>query len=210
MAYDLEEQEQLANLKAFWAKYGNAITAVITILALVFAGYRAWDYYQQRQAAQASVVYDALLDGVKKQDMAKVKEATSELLDKYKRTTYAQMAALVAAKAYVTVADTRAAKAQLEWLIGHAQDESFTHIARIRLAGLLLDEKAFEDALKLLQKDPPAAFMAQYADRRGDIYLAQNKLAEAKAEFNKAYEALDAESPLRNVIELKRDAIHAS
>ena len=210
MAYDLEEQEQLANLKAFWAKYGNALSAVILLAACALAGYLGWQYYQQRQAAQAAIVYQALVDASKKPEMAKVQEATGILLEKYPRTAYAQMAALLAAKASVTAHDVRTAKAQLEWVIQHGRDAEFAHLARVRLAGLLLDEQAYAQALTLLAKEPPAAFIAAYADRRGDIYLAQKKLKEAKAEFSKAYDALAAEDPLRGVVELKRDALSAS
>lgn len=210
MAYDHEEQEQLAQLKAFWAKYGTVITALFTLIALTFAGYRGWQYFQQKQAMQAAVVYEALAEGAKAKDMAQVKEASGVLLDKYKRTAYAQMGALIAASSYVEAKDVRAAKAQLEWVIEHARDDMFEHLARVRLAGILLDEKAYDAGLKLLAAEPPKSFAGQYADRRGDLFAAQNKAKEAQAEYAKALDLLDKNDPLRQLVELKRDALGVS
>ena len=209
MAYDLEEQEQLENIKAFWKKYGNFILTVVTVVLLAIAGWRGWGWYQQSQAAQAAVVYGELRAAANANDVAKVREAAGTIFDRYGGTAYAEMAAMVAAKAYFEAGDAKAAKVPLQWAVDKAADQEFRHVARVRLAGILLDEKAYDEALKLLAGDPPAQFAAAYADRRGDVLAAQDKTAEARAAYKLALDKLDPASPLRRVVQLKLDALGA-
>jgi len=117
---------------------------------------------------------------------------------------------LLAAKAYFEAGDMRAAKAQLQWVIDHGRDEEYQAIARLRLAGILLDEKAYDEGLKALAVEPPAAFAALFADRRGDLLTAQNKIDEARKAYEQALAATDAGSNLRVMTELKRDALGVS
>ena len=209
MAYDLEEQEQLENIKAFWKKYGNFILTVVTVVLLAIAGWRAWGWYQQNQSAQAAAVYGELRAAANAKDVAKVREAAGTIFDRYGGTAYAEMAAMVAAKAYFEAGDAKAAKVPLQWAVDKAADQEFRHLARVRLAGILLDEKAYDEALKLLAGDPPAQFAAAYADRRGDVLAAQDKAAEARAAYKLALDKLDPASPLRRVVQLKLDALGA-
>ncbi len=207
MAYDLEEQEQIEGLKAFWNRYGNFILTVITVVLLAIAAWRGWAVWQGMRASQAAVVYDALRDAVAKRAVAKVKETAGELADRYGGTPYAQMGALVAAKAYADAGDAQGAKGALRWTVEHAADEEFRHVARVRLAGLLLEDKAYDEALKLLSGDVPPRFAALYEDRRGDVLLAQDKRDEARAAWKKALDALDANSPLRRLVQVKLDGL---
>ena len=64
MAYNLQEQEQIDELKSFWASYGNAIMAAITVVLFAFAGVRGWNWYEARQAAAAAGVYSQLTQAV--------------------------------------------------------------------------------------------------------------------------------------------------
>jgi len=207
MAYDLEEQEQIESLKAFWKKYGNAITTTITVVLLAFAGWRGWGWYQQKQAAEASLAWDALRKAVATKDVAKVRESAGGIFERYSSTTYAQMAALLAARAYVDAGDVKAAKVPLQWAIEHAQDEEFRHVARARLAGLLIDENAFEQAGQLLAAKVPERYQALYDDRRGDLLVAQDKPAEARVAYKQALDKLGPSSPLRGLVQLKLDAL---
>jgi predicted negative regulator of RcsB-dependent stress response len=206
MAYDLEEQEQLATLKAWWEKYGNLTTWVIIIALLAYCGWAGWNYYQRNQTTQASALYEELQKAVEAKDNAKVLRAAGDMESKFSSTAYAPMAALVAAKSAFEANDVKSAKAQLQWAVDHGGEE-FKAIAKIRLAGVLLDEKAYDQALKTLDGSVPAAFNGAVADRKGDILVAQNKLAEARTAYQAALAATDKKNPGRQLIQLKLEAI---
>jgi predicted negative regulator of RcsB-dependent stress response len=209
MAYDLEEQEQIASLKAWWDKYGNATTWVLIAALAAYSGWTGWKYYERNQAGQASALYDELQSAVEAKDNAKVQRAAGDMESKFGSTAYAPMAALVAAKSAFDANDLNAAKLQLKWASDHGGDE-FRAVAKIRLAGVLLDEKAYDDALRVLTGDVPAQFAGAVADRKGDILAAQNKLAEARAAYQAALDATDKKNPGRQLIQLKLEAIGGS
>jgi predicted negative regulator of RcsB-dependent stress response len=127
--------------------------------------------------------------------------------DRFGRTAYAQMAGLMAAKSLFDANDLKSAKAQLEWVANNGSNDQYKALAKIRLAGILLDEKAYEDGLKLLSGDFPESFAASVADRKGDILVAQNKLSEAKAAFQLALDKMDQKNPGRQLVQLKLDAL---
>ena len=207
MAYDLEEQEQLESLKAFWKKYGNALMTALTVVLLAVAGWRGWGWYQQQQAAEASLAWDGLRKAVAAKDVAKVRETAGTLFERYSSTAYGQMAALLAARAYVEAGDTKSARVPLQWAIDHAKDEEFRHVARVRLAGLMIDDKAYDQALSLLSAKAPDRYQALYDDRRGDLLVAQDKPAEARAAYRQALDRLGPSSPMRGLVQLKLDAL---
>lgn len=207
MAYNLEEQEQIDELKAFWKRYGNLLTTLAMLVALAMAGWMGWQRWQDYQASKAAAVYGQLQQAVALRDSAKVKAAAQQMFDGYPRTTYAQMTALVAARAQADLGDAASAKAMLQWAVEHAKDDEFRHVARVRLAGMLLDEKAYDAGLALLAVNPPERFAAQYADRRGDLLLAQDKRDEARAAYKQALDKLGERSPLKEVVRLKLDAL---
>ncbi|MCZ7558885.1 MAG: tetratricopeptide repeat protein [Burkholderiaceae bacterium] len=207
MAYNLEEQEQLENLKAFWKQYGNFILTVITVAALAVAGWRGWGWYQAREAAQASAVYEQLREAAAARDIGKLRATAGTLFEQYGGTAYGEMAALVAARAYVDAGDPKAARLTLEWAVSNAKDDEFRHAARLRLAALLIDEKAYDEAGKLLAVDAPGKFAGEYADRRGDLLVTQGRPDEARAAYRKALEALGPDSPMRRPVQLKLDAL---
>ncbi len=209
MAYDLEEQEQIASLKAWWDKYGNATTWVLIAALAAYSGWTGWKYYERNQAGQASALYDELQSAVEAKDNAKVQRAAGDMETKFGSTAYAPMSALVAAKSAFDANDLNAAKLQLKWASDHGGDE-FRAVAKIRLAGVLLDEKAYDDALRVLTGDVPAQFAGAVADRKGDILAAQNKLAEARAAYQAALDATDKKNPGRQLIQLKLEAIGGS
>jgi predicted negative regulator of RcsB-dependent stress response len=209
MAYDLEEQEQIASLKAWWEKYGNLTSWVVIAGLAAYSGFNGWNYYQRNQATQAAALYDELTSAVDAKDNAKVLRAAGDMESKFGSTTYAPMSALVAAKSSFDASDVKSAKAQLQWAIDHG-GEDFKAVAKVRLAGLLLDEKAYDEALKVLAGDVPAQFAGSVADRKGDILVAQNKLAEARTAYQAALDATDKKSPGRQLIQLKFEAIGGS
>lgn len=207
MAYNLEEQEQLDALKDLWKQYGNLVLTALTIFLFAFSAYMGWKWYQRTQAAQATLVYEALEKAVQEKEISKVKAAGGTLLEKYPGTAYAELGALLMARAYFEANDLAAAKAQLQWVLEHAKYEEYAAVARVRLAGILLDEKAYEAGLKMLAVEAPPAFEALFADRRGDLLVAQNKIDEARKAYDQALAAAGEKNNMRMVIELKRDAL---
>jgi predicted negative regulator of RcsB-dependent stress response len=207
MAYDLEEQEQLATLKEWWGKYGNPLTWLLILALAGYAAWNGWNYYQRNQAIQASQLYDELQKGVSAKDSAKVQRATADMKEKFGGTAYAEMSALTAAKYAFDAGDLPAAKTHLEWLVEHGSHESYKAVAKIRLAGILLDEKSYDEALKLLAGEFPVAFAAAVADRKGDILRAQDKTADARTAYETALRNMADDNPGRHLIQLKLDAI---
>lgn len=210
MAYDHEEQEQIASLKAWWDKYGNMVTLLVTAFLLAYAAWTGWNYWQRSQAAKAAVLYEELVRAVESNDAAKRTRASADLKDKFNGTAYAQMGALVAARAAFDAADLKAAKGELLWVSEHGKNEEFKAIARIRLAGVLLDEKAYDEGLKVLSGDFPDQFAALVADRKGDLYFGLNKLEDARAAYQSALEKTEVKNPARQLIQLKLDAVGGS
>ncbi|HNL98635.1 MAG TPA: tetratricopeptide repeat protein, partial [Accumulibacter sp.] len=143
--YDLEEQEQIAELKAWWKQYGNLVTTLATVASLGVIAWQGWNWYQRNQAVQASAAYAVLQKAVLDNDAQRIKAASGELLEKYGSTTYAALAALKAAHMASAANDAKTAKLQLQWVAEHASDD-LRDLARLRLATLLIDEKAYDEA----------------------------------------------------------------
>lgn len=204
---DLEEQEQLAELKHFWNKYGNLITWVLIAVFGSVAAYNGWNWWQRHQAGQASALYDEVERAAQSRDLARVQRAFGDVRDQYGRTTYAQQGGLLAARAFQDAGKLDEAKAALRWVADKAADDGYQAIARLRLAALLADSQAYDDALAQLAGRFPDTFTALVADRRGDILNLQGKKAEAKAEYQKALAAMDAASDYRRLVEVKLGAL---
>src|SRR4029453_5880567 len=192
MAYDLEEQEQLAEIKAWWKRYGNLVLLATTAALLTIAAYQGWRYYRHQQAVAAVALYEQVEQAERTSDKKKVRDITTQITSKYGRTVYATMAALASAKAAFEGADLGAAKEQLQWVIDHAREDEIKDIARLRLAGVLLDEKNYDAALKLVEQKPVESLAGLYADLKGDILAAQNKHAEARGAYQVALDKSEA------------------
>jgi predicted negative regulator of RcsB-dependent stress response len=206
---DLEEQEQLDELKHFWNQYGNLITWFLIAVFGSFAAWNGWQYWQRSQAVQASVLYDEVERAAAAGDTPRVEQAFKDIQDKFGRTTYAQQAGLLAGRMLAEQGKTDAAKAALTWVAGEAKDEGYQSLARLRLAGLLVQNKAYDDALKQLNSGISKEFEPLAADRRGDIYNLQGKRDQAKLEYLKAWQGLTADSEYRTLVEVKLAALGA-
>lgn len=205
---DLEEQEQLAELKTWWRRYGNAVMTVVTVVLLAFASWNGWTWYQRNQAAQAGVLYGDLQKAARAGDAKAARDAAGTILEKYPRTSYAAMAALLSAKVHFQAGDLKTARAQLQWVVDNARSDEMKAVARIRLSNVLIDDGALEQAAKILDVTPPEAFVAAFAAARGDVFAQQKKITEARAAYKLALDKRDALDPtLRDVIQLKLDAL---
>ena len=209
-ALDLEEQEQLAQLKAWWQRYGNHLLLAITLVLLSIAAYNGWSYYQRTQSTAAAQVFEGVQKLAAAGDAKKVAEASKALADQYPRTVFASLGNLIAARASFDANDLPAARTQLQWVLDNGRDEELKHVARVRLAGILLDQKEFEPALKLLEATHPPRFEALYADRKGDVLYAMGKVAEARTSWEGALAKSGAANTLKAALEFKLDMVGAT
>ena len=204
---DLEEQEQLDELKHFWNRYGNLITWFLIAVLGAYAAWNGWNYWQRNQAAQASVLYDEVDRAAATGDVGRVQQAFADIKDKFGGTVYAQQAGLIAAKVLQDKGQAEPAKAALQWVADGASDDGIRSVARLRLAASLADAKAYDEALKVLAGGFPKEFEALAADRRGDVLNLQGKKAEAKAEYTKAWQGMEDEMDYRGLVEVKLTAL---
>ena len=204
---DLEEQEQLDQLKHFWKQYGNLITWALILVLGVFAGWNLYQRWQQNQASQAAALYDEVERVAKTGDVVKLDRVIADMKDKFPGTTYAQQAALMSAKVYFEAGKIEQAKSSLSWVVEKSSDEGYQAIARLRLTAVLMEAKAYDEAFKQLNGAFPAEFAALVADRKGDIFSLQGKKAEAKAEYEKAYKAFGDRAEYRRLVEVKLNAL---
>jgi predicted negative regulator of RcsB-dependent stress response len=205
--YDLEEQEKLDDLKAWWEQNSKYVSAAVVVVALVVIGVQGWRWYQRTQAEQASVLYQAVSQAAKTGDAAKAKEPASQIVERFAGTAYAPRAALLYAKLLYDGGDKAGAKAQLQWVADHASEDDLKTIARFRLAQALLDDKQYDDALRTLDVRTDDAFTGVFADLRGDILASAGKNAEAKTAYQIALAKIDPKSPYRAFVQVKFDAL---
>jgi predicted negative regulator of RcsB-dependent stress response len=183
--YDLEEQEQLDTLKTWWKMHGNLVTTVVIVFCLAVISWQGWNWYQRGQSTQAAGVFAVLEQAVATNDAQKIKGAAGELAEKFGSTPYASLGALLAAKQSFEAGDLKTAKAQLTWAADNGKDE-IKDLARLRLAAVQLDEKAYDEALKQLEVSHSAVFDARFLELKGDVLAAQEKNAEARTAYKAA------------------------
>lgn len=200
---DLQEQEQLDQLKAFWNRWGNLLTWLLTLVLLAFAGYNGWNWWQRDQGVKASALHAELERAAQAGEIDRVSAAWADLKSRYPSTAYAGQGALLAAKALIEKDRADAALEALTWAAESASDEALRAVARLRWAGVLLDQGKAQDALGVLDKARGAGFDALVDDRRSDAFLAIDKPDEAREALEAAYKAMPAELDYRRVIEAK-------
>ena len=207
MAYDLEEQEKLEALRAWWERYGTLLVALAVVVAIGVLGWRGWQWYQGNRAVQAMGYFEALEMAAAEpgeESQTRIKAASETLRKDFPNSGYASRGALLASQALAARGDFSASTEQLRWVM-QSKDPALAGLARLRLAGLELEQKRYDEALALL-KDPPAGFDGLYTDRRGDILFAQGERAGAREAWEAALKTL-AGDPLAQVVQLKIDAL---
>ena len=207
MAYDLEEQEQLAAIKAWWSQYGRLAIVVVVAAVLTVGIVRGWHYYRTSQATAAVVLFEQMQRAERASDHKKVRDIAGQIIDSYGSTPYAVLAALSAAKSAFDTGDLAAARTRLQWVIDNAREEEARDVARLRLARILFDEKDLTGSFNLLEAKHGDSFTGLYAGLKGDVLSAQGKKQEARSAYQLALEKSDAASPLRQITQLKLDAL---
>ena len=222
--YDLEEQEQIAALRGWWKQYGGWASGILLVVALGWLGWYGWQSYLKSQNAEASRIFLVLQQASTQQDTNRVKQAAGELVNQYPRSQFSALGALLAANTLDAAGDTKSAETQLSWVAENGKD-ALRGIARLRLAGIQMDQKDYDGALKTLSETAPAGFAARYDAARGDVYAAQGKIVEARASYDAALKNLETNGKdvtpnsefagsdpgqlLRRLVVEKRDALMA-
>ena len=206
---DLQEQEQVDALKAFWAKYGNLIMWTVTLVLAVFAGYSYWTKMQRDKAGQASTLYGEMQRAAEAGDDKRAAQIFGDMKSKAPKTTYAQFGGLLAAKTQADKGDVVNATANLQWVAENGNDENAA-VAHLRLAGLLADAKKYDDALKELALVKPSSFASLVSDRRGDIELARGQKDAATKAYKAAYDGLPETAQYRFLLDAKLTALGAA
>jgi predicted negative regulator of RcsB-dependent stress response len=205
--YDLEEQEKIDGLKSWWEVYGTlAIIIVATFVAGIF-GTQAWKYYQKQQSDQTVELFISLQGIAESRDSEKTRDAARLLTEGFPGSGYASRAALISARASIDAKDIKNTRNQLQWVLVNSEEIELKDIARLRLAGLLLDEKKHDEALKLLESKHSEFFDSLYGDLKGDVYADKGTISEARAAYKMAMSKIDKKETRYKIIQMKLDAL---
>lgn len=207
MAFNLEEQSQLAVLHSFWQRWSKWILSIIALALLAYLGYLGFEYYRRHQNELALQLYTQLTQVVQKQDLANVKKISAQIETDYGSTAYAANAAFIAAKAGVDKDDIAFAKSQLSWAVKHIKEPELVALAHLRLASLLLDAKQYDAALAQLNNPHDPSFDALFFDAKGDVFSLKGDKAAARDAYRAALAKLTDQAPNRQYIQLKLDAL---
>ena len=205
--YDLDEQERLDELKAWWKRWGNLTMFGLAVVIAVAAGWRYWQNHTATQSLEAATVYERLTQSLAANDAKAAREAGGLLIEEYKGTAYAPRAALLLAKLNVGAKDLKGAQIHLEWAVANSKEPAIKDLARLRLAAVQLDQKQYDAALKTLSATHSDAFAFRFNDLKGDVLLAQGKSSEAREAYQAAFGKMAEDNPYRNIVELKLDAL---
>ncbi|MEN9472194.1 MAG: hypothetical protein RLZZ495_283 [Pseudomonadota bacterium] len=204
---DLEEQEQLEELKHFWKKNGNWISWLLIIVLGSLAAWNGYQWWQKNQGMQSSAMLDEVEKVLQAGDAQKIDRAFSDMRERFPSAYTTQQAGLLIAKNHYDAGRTDQSKAALKWLVDNGSDEGLVSIARLRMSAVLVDAKAYDEALKVLEAGIAEEFAALASDRRGDIYMLQDKKADARTQYQSAYKALGEQSDYRRLVTFKLNAL---
>lgn len=204
MAYDLDEQEQLENAKAWWSKYGKWVGNITTLVLLAVAswyGYLWWNNHQQQQAQLLNDKIEIAINANKMQDVLAI---AKQLEQEHAKSEHAALGVLKAAQFLKTTERTQAI-ALLKNILD-AQKAPYKTLIHYRLAGLLVEDKKSDEAIAIInqynQENTTAqqsiSWRALFDERLGDALLIkgdnqaaikryQNTLSYAKQVKNQAW-----------------------
>jgi len=205
-SYDFEEQERLAELKAWWEDNRPYVFAAIVAAALGFGAWKGWQFWQLRQDEEAATLYLPVDEARRTGDAKKIGAAAQAVISQQPGSFHASQAALVAAKAAFDAGNLDEARRHLEWTLAKGSDVH-RGVARLRLAAVMLEQKKYDEALRTLDASQDPGFVPLVADMRGDVMLAQGRLDEARAAYRLAIEKSDARNPVKGIAQTKLNAL---
>jgi predicted negative regulator of RcsB-dependent stress response len=195
--YDTEE-EQVAAIKRWWKENGTSTIIGIIAGICIISGWNYWQQHQQNNAIQVSALFDEILVGVNEEKQDSVEKITERILERGASSTYATFSRLLLAKTKVQMGELDAAQGILETLITEASSVELRNIARIRLIKILQAKGENEQGLQLIaevDQSTMEGFSASYDELTGDLYVALNRLGEARTAYQSAIRA-GVKSPL--------------
>ena len=186
MSVYMTEEEQLEAIKKWWNKYSNIITVVLSVILLVFAGFKYWNWHHDKISAQASNAYERMMLAFANQDNQSVQSYANQLIKDYSKTVYADAARLTLAKLFVTDDNYPKARESLEYVANHSKMPALRQVAKIRIARLFAAEKAYDKALAELASIVDTAYMPVINELKGDIYTATGQYQKAIVAYKEA------------------------
>ncbi len=203
------DEETVEKLRAWWSENGPWIIGGIALGALALFGWRYWLEWRDQTYAEASQRYESLVAASEAGEYARALELAGEIRDSRLPTPYADLAALVIARQAVQEGDTPEARAQLRGIIDGGGDAHTAHLARLRLARLLLAAGEHDEAAALAAYTDTAGYTPLYAELRGDIALARGDRDGAIAAFRSALDAADDGIADRQLLQMKLNDLGA-
>ncbi len=205
MAEHITEEQQVEAIKKWWKENGKAVIAGLVIGFAALFGWRYWSEHREEQAQAASDLYAQTLAQLQQGKTEEGAMRAGKVAEQYQGTVYGPLARLALAKAAVQAGDTAGARKHLESAMNNAEPEALRHVARLRLARLLIADGELDAALALLDQAEPGAFEALYRESKGDIYLARGERQRASELYRAALAGIAPDSPYRSRLEMKID-----
>ena len=206
MALDLEEQEQVDELKALWKKYGSYVTKGAIAFFVLYALFQGWGYYQNKQSLGASELYQSITV-IDEKNTKEIMQKSQSLIDEFSGTPYAGRAAILFAKASYAESLKDKTKEKLEWASRHAKESATESIALIQLGQILVEEKKYDEALKKANDVDNEGYLGLANDLKGDILNAMNKKEDAKKAYLEALKRFGPKDPYARFTQEKLEAL---
>jgi predicted negative regulator of RcsB-dependent stress response len=204
MAEDyLTDDEQLEHVKRAVAENWVWVAGGIVLGAALIFGYRYYDGYRNERALRAAAQFDDMTAALQQNDKAKSRQIAGGLIKDFPSSPYADQAQLVLARLFVEEGQLAAAAQPLTRVMNESKDTELRHIARLRLARVLIDAGKPDDALKTLAEDTPGAFAGLSHEVRGDAFRAKKDFKSAMAEYQQALLGAAAGNVDSGLLELK-------
>lgn len=204
---DLEQQERLDQLKAFWKRYAGYIIGGLLLWALAYGGWQWWQYQQKKKAAQVSVLFERFQQSLATQNTKEVQALIQQLQKTDANAFFSKQALIEGAKMKAMQGDTASAIAWLKIAAEKKDDEGLFVMARLRWASLLIEQNKASEALTLLNFEAPEAFKALIQEMKGDAWLQLKKTPSAIQAYRQAFQSMNVEMPQRKILEMKLHAL---
>ncbi len=148
---EVDEEIRQDQLKSIWSRYGKFVIGAAVLIVAATAGFRGWEYYSQRQAANSGDMY---LKAVELADDGRNDEAIAELelLGNSGSGQYPALAKLRIAGELAAKGDKVTAIEQFDAISNDSSyDASFRDIAKLRAGLLAVDEEDYDSVKTRLE-----------------------------------------------------------
>lgn len=208
MSVYMTEEEQLDAIRRWWAKYGNVITVLVSLIMLSFAGYKYFNWHQEKVTEQASVVYENMMSAYSQHNIKSVRAYANELTSKYNHSIYADAAQMILAKLYIDKNKLAQARSQLQSVAHQGKMPALQQIATIRLARILASEHSYQQALNELDSVKDIMYTSVIHELKGDIYSALKNYKEAMNFYHLAIDDIKSNGLNNNLfLEMKANEL---